>query len=161
MSAATMPIFRNGVAFLAHAKLPRVLAATSEAFGVPVSSLTRRSNCAEIVQPRQAAMWLLGHAYGWSLERIGHAFGKHHSTVHHSIALVEARRAINAEYAAGLDLLLNRLVIEITRAQSQRATPKPICQPAHLVARAHARAARSAGAQSTADFKSTEPTPVR
>ncbi len=104
--SGSIPIFHNGTTVQGTPRASHILTAVSRAFGVSTSTLTLRSNCPEIVQPRQAAMWLIRSACNWSLSRIGIYFGGYdHTTVIHALAAVQARRKASSEYADALDHL--------------------------------------------------------
>jgi chromosomal replication initiator protein len=62
--------------------------AVAERFGLSREELTSRSSKRTIVIPRQVAMYIAKHLTDASIPEIGRRFGKHHSTVIHSIAKI-------------------------------------------------------------------------
>jgi chromosomal replication initiator protein len=84
-----------------------ILKFVGEYYGLRVSELKAASNSRTVVIPRQVAMYLSKQLTTASLPDIGRAFGKHHSTVIHSIRKVEEDRRkdgdFNSQIAAMLD----------------------------------------------------------
>jgi chromosomal replication initiator protein len=84
-----------------------ILKFVSDYYGLRVSELKAASNSRAVVIPRQVAMYLCKQLTSASLPDIGRAFGKHHSTVIHSIRKVEEDRKkdgdFNSQIAAMLD----------------------------------------------------------
>jgi chromosomal replication initiator protein len=84
-----------------------ILKFVGEYYGLRVSELKAASNSRTVVIPRQVAMYLSKQLTTASLPDIGRAFGKHHSTVIHSIRKVEDDRKkdgdFNSQIAAMLD----------------------------------------------------------
>jgi len=75
--------------FLTVEAIQKLVAAS---YKLKVNDLKVRSNKAEIVLPRQIAMFLCKEVMGTSLPEIGRKFGgKHHSTVLHSIRKIEEK----------------------------------------------------------------------
>ena len=84
-----------------------ILKFVGEYYNLRVSELKAASNSRTVVIPRQVAMYLCKQLTSASLPDIGRAFGKHHSTVIHSIRKVEDDRKkdgdFNSQIAAMLD----------------------------------------------------------
>ena len=79
-------------------------------FGLKVSDLTSKRRTQNIVFPRQIAMYLCRKLTDSSLPVIGKAFGgRDHSTVIHSINLVEKKLENNVEVKNTLDIITKRL----------------------------------------------------
>jgi chromosomal replication initiator protein len=65
----------------------------AEQFGMRVAELKQKNNSRSVVVPRQIAMYLAKQMTEASLPEIGRQFGgKHHTTVMHSIAKIDAQR---------------------------------------------------------------------
>jgi chromosomal replication initiator protein len=79
----------------------------AEYYGVRPSELKAASNSRNIVMPRQIAMYLCKTLTSASLPDIGRAFGKHHSTVIHSIRKVEEERRKNADFNSQVSTMLD------------------------------------------------------
>jgi chromosomal replication initiator protein len=79
----------------------------AEYYGVRPSELKAASNSRNIVMPRQVAMYLCKTLTSASLPDIGRAFGKHHSTVIHSIRKVEDERRKNADFNSQVSSMLD------------------------------------------------------
>lgn len=60
-------------------------------YELKVADLKSRNNSKAVALPRQIAMYLAKSLTGASLPQIGKSFGKHHSTVIHSIRKIDAR----------------------------------------------------------------------
>ena len=64
-------------------------------FGITHEQMLSASRLRSIARPRQIAMWLIRHNLAHSLQRIGRAFGRDHTTVIHALAAVD--RLIEAD----------------------------------------------------------------
>lgn len=73
-----------------------VLHAVSDAFGVPVLTITSGRRDRDVVLARQVAMALCVECLGMSIQRVARAFGKDHATVRHAFNAVWAREAWDA-----------------------------------------------------------------
>jgi chromosomal replication initiator protein len=78
-------------------------------FGLKVSVLKARSNSKAIAQPRQIGMYLCRVLTSASLPEVGRAFGKHHTTVMHSIKKVKAQRSSNKDFNNRIKMFLESL----------------------------------------------------
>ena len=79
----------------------------AEYYGVRPSELKQASNSRTIVIPRQVAMYLCKSLTAASLPDIGRVFGKHHSTVIHSIRKVEEDRKKDADFNSQINAMLD------------------------------------------------------
>jgi chromosomal replication initiator protein len=79
----------------------------AEYYGVRPNELKAASNSRNIVMPRQVAMYLCKTLTSSSLPDIGRAFGKHHSTVIHSIRKVEDERRKDADFNSQINAMLD------------------------------------------------------
>ncbi len=70
----------------------------AEHFRLKVSDLKARNNAKSVALPRQIAMYLSKSLTRASLPDIGKAFGKHHSTVIHSVRKIDALRRSDPEF---------------------------------------------------------------
>ncbi|MCA3420655.1 MAG: hypothetical protein INF88_17335 [Roseomonas sp.] len=73
-----------------------VLHAVSNAFGVPVLTITSGRRDRDVVLARQVAMALCIQCLNMSVQRVARAFGKDHATVRHAFNSVWAREAWDA-----------------------------------------------------------------
>jgi chromosomal replication initiator protein len=81
--------------------------AVAERYAIKLAQLKEKSNRKEVVLPRQVAMYLVKELTHASLPEIGRAFGgKHHTTVIHSIAKIDAMRPGDPD----LNKLINSLI---------------------------------------------------
>lgn len=84
--------------------------AVAEKFGIKQVQLKEKSNVRNVVYPRQVAMYLVKELTTASLPEIGRAFGgKHHTTVIHSIAVIQKRRGDDPELNRMLHSLMDSL----------------------------------------------------
>jgi chromosomal replication initiator protein len=79
----------------------------AEYYGVRPSELKAASNSRQVVIPRQVAMYLCKTLTSASLPDIGRVFGKHHSTVIHSIRKVEEDRKKNTDFNSQINAMLD------------------------------------------------------
>ena len=79
-------------------------------FGVKVSDLNSKRRTQNIVFPRQVSMYVCRQLTDTSLPAIGKAFGgRDHSTVIHSINLIEKKMEANVEIKNSIDIIKKRL----------------------------------------------------
>jgi chromosomal replication initiator protein len=84
-----------------------ILKAVASYYGLRVSDLKTRSNTKQIVFPRQVAMYLLRKLTNQSFPDIGRLFNdKHHSTVMHSVEMIEKKIEDDAEFRKAIDGLI-------------------------------------------------------
>jgi chromosomal replication initiator protein len=84
-----------------------ILKFVADFYGVRPSELKTASNSRTIVIPRQVAMYLCKTLTSASLPDIGRAFGKHHSTVLHSIRKVEDDRGKDGDFNSQINAMLD------------------------------------------------------
>lgn len=84
-----------------------ILKFVGEYYGLRVSELKAASNSRTVVIPRQVAMYLCKQLTSASLPDIGRAFGKHHSTVIHSIRKVEEDRRKDGDFNSQVGAMLD------------------------------------------------------
>jgi chromosomal replication initiator protein len=84
-----------------------ILKAVAGYYGLRVSDLKTRSNAKQIVFPRQVAMYLLRKLTSQSFPDIGRLFNdKHHSTVMHSVEIIEKKLEDDTEFRKAVDGLI-------------------------------------------------------
>jgi len=82
----------------------------AETFGVKISDLKSKRRTKAVVLPRQVAMYLCRALAGSSLPEIGNFFGgKDHSTVIHSIKVIEEKKEKDPELRARIEMLIKQL----------------------------------------------------
>src|SRR5580693_8319873 len=82
----------------------------AEQFGMRVAELKQKNNSRQIVVPRQIAMYLAKQLTEASLPEIGRQFGgKHHTTVMHSIAKIDAQRRTDKDLNRTVNKLMETL----------------------------------------------------
>ncbi len=84
-----------------------ILKFVGEYYGLRVSEIKAPSNSRTVVIPRQIAMYLCKQLTAASLPDIGRAFGKHHSTVIHSIRKVEDDRKKDGDFNSQITGMLD------------------------------------------------------
>jgi chromosomal replication initiator protein len=85
--------------------------AVASMFDVTVEELSKGSSRHVVAVPRQIAMYLVKQMTDASLPEIGRHFGKHHTTVMHSIAKIHERRKSDADFDRAVRKLLETLTI--------------------------------------------------
>ena len=84
--------------------------AVAENFAMRVSELKQKNNSRAVVVPRQIAMYLAKNLTEASLPEIGRQFGgKHHTTVMHSIAKIDAQRRTDKDLNRTVNKLMETL----------------------------------------------------
>jgi chromosomal replication initiator protein len=82
----------------------------ADAFGVKISDLKSKRRTKAVVLPRQVAMYLCRTLTGSSLPETGNCFGgKDHSTVIHSIKVIEGKKEKDPELKARIEMLIKQL----------------------------------------------------
>lgn len=90
--------------------IEKIKMVVGEYYNIPVSRLEGNRRNAEIVVPRQIAMYLCKQLLDVSLNKIGEEFGgKDHSTVINSISKVEKLLKENSDYYVAIDEIKNLL----------------------------------------------------
>jgi len=95
------------------APLLAIKLAVAEQFGISVEELCGGRRAIHIARPRQVAMVLARELTGYSLPRIGRAFGRDHTTVMHAQKLVPELMLHDVELARKVEALRRRLHAEI------------------------------------------------
>ena len=85
-----------------------VRAVVAAHFGITVAEIVGRQQARRCARPRQIAMYICARHVGLSLPCIGAVFGRDHSTVHHAVRAIAARRAANPALAAEIDALVEK-----------------------------------------------------
>lgn len=106
--AAPMPIAASIVAPAA----PRLVQSihpfvdlVARAAKIDRGDLLGRRRSARVAQLRFALFWVARHRLGWSMQRIGRAFGRDHSTVVHGLQRANQLRRDDPEFGALCTLL--------------------------------------------------------
>jgi hypothetical protein len=87
-----------------------VLRVTAAYFGLGVSDLRTRTRVRHICSARQIAMYVARAITGFSLPEIGRRMGGFdHSTIHHSVSKIEARRITHADVNQAIEEITARL----------------------------------------------------
>ncbi len=87
--------------------IDKVLVETSRYFEVSVDDLKSKKRTAKIANARQIGMYVLSQVSDLSLGEIGKEFGdKDHSTVHHSIKVVEDNRNTNSRIKQSIEEII-------------------------------------------------------
>jgi len=90
-----------------RATLDHIVDAVTGYYNVKFSDLQSRKRPKSITEPRQICMWLARQRTGFSLEEIGGYFGgRDHTTVMHSLNVVENRKSTEEQYARQVETLL-------------------------------------------------------
>jgi chromosomal replication initiator protein len=82
--------------------------AVAHMFALSVGELRTESRSREVAFPRQIAMYLSKQMTDASLSEIGQEFGKHQSTVMHSVAKIHQLRATDAGLNKAVETLLEK-----------------------------------------------------
>jgi chromosomal replication initiator protein len=83
--------------------------AVAQMFGLSTEELRTENRSREVAFPRQVAMYLSKQMTDASLSEIGQEFGKHQSTVMHSIARIHQVRSTDEGLNRTIETLLGRL----------------------------------------------------
>ena len=90
--------------------LEAIIKAVAADWELTPAQLKQKTNERKITRPRQIAMYLAKQLTSASLPEIGRAFGnKHHTTVLHSIEVVEKLRQVNQEINSRIQSLMDSL----------------------------------------------------
>lgn len=100
-------------------RMASIITACARTWDIPVATIHSVRRDRKYAWPRQAAMYLARELGNFSLLRIGRAFGRDHSTVHHAVQSVAARCQVDADFAAKL-----RLSAALSHTLDQEA-PRP------------------------------------
>ncbi len=95
-----------------------VIDAVTRFYSVKLSDLQSKRRHKSITEPRQVCMWLARQHTRFSLEEIGGYFGgRDHTTVMHSIRMVEQRMELEAQFAEQIQTLELQLAGETETAR--------------------------------------------
>jgi chromosomal replication initiation ATPase DnaA len=101
--------------------LGEIIAAAIAAEGGSTDEVMGPSRKRSPSRSRQAAMWLAFKITPHSLQAIGDAVGRHHSTVLYGIRAYERRLAEDANARARSECLLNRFTTENNETEGARS----------------------------------------
>lgn len=90
-------------------EIAKIQTAVAEAFGLHFDDLKQSSRVRATAFPRQIAIYLAKQLTDASLPEIGRQFGKHQTTVMHSIAKIHHLRATDAGVDKAIQNLLEKL----------------------------------------------------
>ena len=103
----------DALAYLAPAQgkltLEMVLRVAADFFEVTLAELIGRNRSAKIVLPRQVIMYVIREEVGASLQQIGRALERDHTTVMHGIERVASEMDKDPHLAQSVSSLRNRL----------------------------------------------------
>ncbi len=89
-----------------HVTIDQIQKRVTDHFKLRTGELKSRNNARHIAEPRQIAMYLCRKLTSASLPEIGSNFGKHHTTVLHSIDKIEGKMADNRDFNNLVSMLL-------------------------------------------------------
>jgi len=109
----SVAVVEDALAYLAPAQgkltLEMVLRAAADFFGVPLAELVGRNRSAKIALPRHVVMYVMREEVGASLQQIGQALGRDHTTVMHGIERIAGEMDRNPDLVQSVSALRNRL----------------------------------------------------
>jgi len=94
--------------------IPFILDFISRNFSVPKEILVSPSRKKEIVYPRQVAIFLCRRYTEESLQIIGEAFSRKHSSIIHSLETIEAQYSANLKVKKEIDFLIDKIDSEFS-----------------------------------------------
>jgi chromosomal replication initiator protein len=104
----------NPNAFLSKIKVRHIQETVARHFGVKMSDMVSDSRFANVVEPRQVAMYLAKVTTQRSLPDIGMRFGgRDHSTVFHAVRKIAARMAVDDSYRGMVEALRAEIMMEV------------------------------------------------
>lgn len=111
-----------------------IIRVTAEVHNLRVADMMCRARLNRLVDARSQAMQVARECYGFSLPRIGVAFGYDHSTVHHNLLRLAERRMGNErdlieQQLAEIKLRVQALRPPVTIARAAPATPPTPAKP--------------------------------
>lgn len=89
-------------------------------FGISVDALLGSRRLRVVARPRQAAMWVCKQLTQRSMPSIGRAFGRDHTTVLYGCRTIDAVMRIDADFAAQMHMLLDRVRARALRERFDR-----------------------------------------
>jgi len=109
----SVAVVEDALAYLAPAQgkltLETVLRSAADFFGVPLAELIGRNRSAKIALPRHVVMYVMREEVGASLQQIGQALGRDHTTVMHGIERIAGEMDRNPDLVQSVSALRNRL----------------------------------------------------
>lgn len=109
----SVAVVEDALAYLAPAQgkltLEMVLRAAADFFGVPLAELIGRSRSAKIALPRHVVMYVMREEVGASLQQIGLALGRDHTTVMHGIERIAIEMDRDPDLVQSVSALRQRL----------------------------------------------------
>ncbi len=90
-------------------KVAQIRAEVARLYGLTPTDLLEGGKCRRYSGPRQLAMYLARQLTGYSWGRLGHLFGRDHSTVMFAYEQVAHRRVNDQTMEYAIGLLLRRL----------------------------------------------------
>lgn len=94
--------------------IPFILDFVSKSFSVPKDKLVSPSRKKEIVYPRQVAIFLCRRYTEESLQIIGEAFSRKHSSIIHSLETIEAQYTQDLKVKRDIDFLIDKIDSEFS-----------------------------------------------
>jgi chromosomal replication initiator protein len=109
--------------------LQNIISAVTNYYNVKLSDLQSKRRHKSITGPRQVCMWLARKRTRFSLEEIGAYFGgRDHTTVMHSIRIVEERMGADTGFAAQIEKLDQTISNSVNSPAAQQPAP-PVAAP--------------------------------
>ncbi len=109
----SVAVVEDALAYLAPAQgkltLEMVLRVAADFFDVTLAELVGRNRSAKIALPRQVVMYVMREEVGASLQQIGNALQRDHTTVMHGIERIAREMDGDAQLAQSVSSLRNRL----------------------------------------------------
>ena len=94
--------------------IPFIVDFVSKNFSIPKEKLVSPSRKKEIVYPRQLAIFLCRRYTEESLQIIGEAFSRKHSSIIHSLETIEAQYTQNLKVKRDIDFLIDKIDNELS-----------------------------------------------
>lgn len=95
---------------LSRPKIKIIQDAVCRFYGVEMCDLQSSRRTANIVKPRQVAMWLAKKLTLRSLPEVGRLFDRDHTTVLHAVRKIDAQRNVNQKLKEETDILIFQIV---------------------------------------------------
>lgn len=103
-----MELTKSTLAVERHEQIKRVVASR---FGITVKAMESRCGITQVLYPRQIAMYVM-YTEEFSYPSIARSFGKHHTTVMHSVDKIHVNRQIDQKLNETIVSLLGKLAEE-------------------------------------------------
>lgn len=106
----TLGVSRTAISIRPRLTVKRIQEVAAKYYKIPEAEMTSARRSREVARPRQVAMYLAKTMTPKSLPDIGRRFGgRDHTTVIHAVKQINRLRAIDAEMAADVATLRERL----------------------------------------------------